>query len=103
MGEQTDELHGTPGALLHLLQRITPGLLIVSIVLIGCAFALRRPVAVIPALLAGAVLYASVHIQADQAVMYAGMAVGYGTWIVLYLWTRPRKRTCAREAEVQCH
>jgi hypothetical protein len=84
---------GTPGSLLHLLHRISPVLLIVSIVLIAGAFALRRPVAVIPALTAGAVLYLSVHGQTHPAVMYAGMAVGYGTWIGLYLWTRPDRRS----------
>lgn len=73
---------------LQLLHRISPGLLAVSIVLIAVAFALRRPAAVIPALLAGAVLYASMHGQSNPAVMYAGMAIGYGSWIVLYLWPR---------------
>lgn len=82
---------GTLGALLQLLHRITPGLLIVSIILIAGALALRRPLAAVPALLAGAVLYFSVHIQPDPAVMFAGLAVGYGSWIGLYFWTRPAK------------
>jgi hypothetical protein len=105
MGQPSDVPHGTLGGLFDLLQRIAPGLLIVSIVLIGGAFALRRPVAVIPALLAGIVLYVSVHAQSDPVVMYAGMAAGYGTWIVLYLWTRRRRprRTCAQEAATQRH
>lgn len=86
-------LGGRPGAILDLLNRITPGLLIASIVLITGAFALRRPAAAIPALLAGVVLYLSVHAQPDPVVMYTGMAVGYGTWIGLYLWTRPAQAT----------
>ena len=89
--------HGTGGssgwlaALLDELHRISPVLLIVSIVLVTVAFALRRRAAALPALLAGVVLYLSVHGQGDPAVMYAGMALGYGAWIALYLWTRPRR------------
>lgn len=98
--------HGTGGsqgwfaALLDVLHRISPVLLIVSIVLVTVAFALRRRAAVLPALLAGVVLYLSVHGQADPAVMYAGMALGYGAWISLYLWTRPRSgaRSCEKSA-----
>lgn len=82
-------LGGTPGSIVDLLNRFTPGLLIASIVLITGAFALRRPAAAIPALLAGVAVYVSVHAQPDPVVMYAGMAVGYGTWIGLYIWTRP--------------
>lgn len=87
--------HGTGGSsgwlatLLDVLHRISPVLLIVSIVLVTVAFALRRRAAVLPALIAGVVLYLSVHGQGDPAVMYAGMALGYGAWIALYLWTRP--------------
>ncbi|WP_234783300.1 hypothetical protein [Mycolicibacter heraklionensis] len=87
--------HGTGGssgwlaAVLDMLHRISPVLLVVSIVLVTVAFALRRRAAVLPALVAGVVLYLSVHGQGDPAVMYAGMALGYGAWIALYLWTRP--------------
>lgn len=52
-GGSHGESHGAVGDLFMLLHRVTPGLLAVSIVLIGAAFALRRPAAVIPALLAG--------------------------------------------------
>lgn len=76
--------------MLDVLHRISPGLLLASIVLVAVAFAMRRRAAVLPALVAGAVLYLSVHGQPDPAVMYAGMALGYGAWIALYLWTRPR-------------
>ncbi len=75
---------------LEVLHRISPALLIVAIVLVAAALGMRRRAAVLPALAAGVVLYLSVHGQADPALMYAGMAVGYGAWIGLYLWTRPR-------------
>lgn len=102
MGE-SHRAHGSLGTLLHLLHRISPGLLMVSIVLIAGAFALRRPVAVIPALLAGAVLYAGVHGQSNPSVMYAAMGVGYGTWLGLYRWTRPRDQGRGSTAGAECH
>lgn len=91
------EAAGWPSALLDVVHRISPVLLIVSIVLVAVAFALRRRAAVVPALLAGVVLYLSVHGQTDPTVMYGGMALGYGAWIALFLWTRPRTGagTCA--------
>jgi hypothetical protein len=88
------------GGLLDVLHRISPGLLIISIVLVAGAFAVRRAAAVLPALLAGVVLYLSVHGQTDPAVMYAGMAVGYGAWLALYFWTRPSAE--AREHQPGC-
>lgn len=104
MGDADDHGDGALGTLLHLLHRISPGLLVVSIVLVAGAFALRRPIAVIPAMLAGVVLYLSVHGQSDPLVMYAGMAIGYGSWIGLYLWTRPRggDRTCTAPPVAGC-
>ena len=57
--------------------------------LVTAAFALGpRRQAAIPAVLAGAVLYAGMYAQTDPAVMYAAIAVGYTTWSALYLWAR---------------
>lgn len=52
------------------------------------AFALRRPVAAVPAVLAGAVLYAGMYTQSNQALMYGSIAVGYAAWIGTHLWVR---------------
>jgi len=76
-------------ATVEVLHRISPVLLVASILLVAAAFAMRRRATVLPALAAGVVLYLSVHAQTDPVVMYAGMALGYGAWIALYLWTRP--------------
>jgi len=38
----------------------------------------------VPALLAGAVLYAGRYAQPDLAVMYASIAIGYAVWVALY-------------------
>ncbi|MEB3031155.1 hypothetical protein [[Mycobacterium] nativiensis] len=85
-----DEAQGWFAEVLGMVHRISPVLLIVSIALVAVAFAMRRRAAVLPALLAGVVLYFSVHGQSDPIVMYAGMALGYAAWFALYLWTRPR-------------
>ena len=63
-----------------------------SALLVTAAFTLtRRPVTAIPALLAGAVLYAGMYAQNSLPVMYASIAVGYLTWAALALWAaRPR-------------
>lgn len=82
---------GTHPGLVGVLIRIGPGLLIASIVLVAGAFAVRHPLAAVPALLAGAVMYAGMYAQTDLAVMYASIAVGYAAWIGLYLWLRARR------------
>lgn len=94
----TEQARGWFAGLLEVLHRVSPALLIVSIVLVAAALAMRRRAAVLPALLAGAVLYLSVHGQTDPVRMYAGMAFGYGVWIGLYLWTRPSAEACPDRA-----
>ena len=80
---------GAPHGVLGVLLRAGPWLLVVSVLLVTAAFALtRRPAAAIPALLAGAVLYAGMYRQASLPVMYASIAVGYTAWIALYLRVR---------------
>lgn len=81
-----DRASGPTHGLLGLLVRVGPGLLIASAVLIAVAFALRRPGAAVPALLAGAVLYAGMYAQPNRTVMYLTIAVGYAGWAALYLW-----------------
>lgn len=93
------ESRGGFAALLDMLHRVSPVLLIVSIALVAVAFAMRRRAAVLPALIAGIVLYLSVHGQTDPTVMYVGMVLGYGAWIGLYLWTRRRPRPAVGSCE----
>ncbi len=102
MGHPGGESHGTLDVLVGVLHRISPALLIGSVVTISAALALRRRVAAVPALLAGGVLYLAVHAQTDPVVMSAGMAVGYGSWIGLYLWTRSGKAGRGRAVSAQC-
>ena len=78
---------GHPGGALGALVRIGPWLIVVSALLVATAFALTyRPVTAIPALVAGAVLYAGMYAQNSLPVMYASIAVGYLTWSALALW-----------------
>ena len=62
------------------------GLLIASAALVAVAVALLRPAAAIPALLAGAVLYAGMYAQPNRTVTDASIAVRHAGWAALYLW-----------------
>jgi hypothetical protein len=86
-----------PKGALGVLLRIGPGLLVVSVLLVTAAFAVtRRPATALPALLAGTVLYAGMYAQPSLPVMYAAIAVGYTTWVILCLWVRGAPETGAR-------
>ena len=87
MAGMTGTGSGHAGGALGALVRIGPGLIVASVLLVTVAFALsRRPVTAIPALVAGAVLYAGMYAQDSVPVMYASIAVGYLTWAALALW-----------------
>ena len=87
MAGMTGTGSGHPGGALGALVRIGPWLIVASALLVTAAFALtRRPVTAIPALAAGAVLYAGMYAQNSLPVMYASIAVGYLTWAALALW-----------------
>jgi hypothetical protein len=61
---------GHSGGVLGALVRIGPWLIVAAALLVGAAFALtRRPVTAIPALAAGAVLYAGMYAQNNLPVM----------------------------------
>ncbi len=79
---------GAPGGALGALVRAGPWLMLASALLVTAAFALTgRPVTALPALLAGAVLYAGMYAQHSLPVMYASIAAGYLGWAALTLWT----------------
>ena len=81
-----------PGGVLGFLVTIGPELLVVSILLVTVNLALRRRVAALPALFAGALLYWGMYAQGSDALMYATIAVGYTIWAATYAWTRQRPR-----------
>ena len=100
-----DGMAGPPqGGVLGVLTTYGPVILAVSILLVTLSLGLRRPVAAIPALAAGAVLYWGMYAQPSYPVMYLTLAAGFGGWIVTYLWTRRVGPTPShREAAVETH
>jgi|APThiThiocy_cv2_1041547.scaffolds.fasta_scaffold00969_6 hypothetical protein len=74
--------------LLGVLLQYGPIILVVSIALVTMSVALRRPVAAVPALAAGALLYWGMYAQPSYPVMYGSVALGFAGWGTIYLWTR---------------
>ena len=94
MAGMTSAGPAAPGGALGVLVPTGPWLMLASALLVAAAFALtRRPVTAIPALLAGAVLYAGMYAQPNLPVMYASIAAGYLAWAALALWTTRGSRS----------
>ena len=68
-----------------------PALLVASTVAIVVAFALRRPVAAVPALAGGALLYWGMYGQSNLAVMYGTIAAGLVIWTATFWWLRAQR------------
>lgn len=85
---------GQPTPLLAFLLQTGPVILLVSIGMFALSLALRKWVAVIPALLVGAVIYWGMYGQPRLPVMYITMALGLLGWAMVFLWVRghPRRR-----------
>jgi hypothetical protein len=82
---------GLFGSLIRFLVQVGPPLLIISVVAITVSIGLRWRAAVIPAVLAGAVMYAGMYIQSAVPLMYASIALGLIAWTSLYVWTQRRQ------------
>jgi hypothetical protein len=82
---------GLFGSLIRFLVQVGPPLLIISVVAITVSLGLRRRAAVIPAVLAGAVMYAGMYLQSAVPLMYASIALGLTVWTSLYVWTQHRQ------------
>ena len=87
---------GLISSLVRFLVEVGPPLLIISVAAITVALGLRRRAAVIPALVAGAVMYEGMYLQANIPLMYASIALGLIGWISLYIWTRGWRRSRLR-------
>ncbi len=61
---------------LDVILRFGPEILIVSLLLVAASVALRRPVAVLPAIGGGLVLYVGMYVQPGMALMYGAIVVG---------------------------
>jgi hypothetical protein len=82
---------GLFGSLIRFLVQVGPPLLIISVAAITVSLGLRRRAAVIPAVLAGAVMYAGMYLQSEVPLMYASIALGLILWTSLYVWTQRRQ------------
>jgi len=67
---------------------VGPAILVVSTLLVTLGVGLRRPLAAVPALAAGAVLYWGMYAQPSYPVMYLTLALGFTGWLATYLWAR---------------
>ncbi len=90
---------GVLGALLN----AGPAILVVSTVAIAVAFAIRRSIAVLPALAGGALLYWGMYGQGDLMVMYGAIVAGLAIWVATYWrlrahWRSPNRAVAARES-----
>ncbi len=79
---------GLFGSLIRFLIQVGPPLLIISVAAITVSLGLRRRTVVIPAVLAGAVIYAGMYLQSGLPLMYASIALGLIVWTSLYIWTQ---------------
>ncbi len=80
----------TPGPLtgmIAFLVQAGPAILLLSIAAIVLAFGLRRRVAAIPALAAGAIMYWGMYLQPQVALMSMAIGLGLLGWAALYLWS----------------
>lgn len=83
---------GLLGSLVRFLVQVGPPLLIISVAAITVSLGIRRRAAVIPAVLAGAVMYGGMYLQSGLPLMYASIALGLIVWTSLYIWTHGRGR-----------
>ena len=91
---------GLIGSLIRFLLLVGPPLLIISVAAITVSLGLWRRAAVIPALLAGAVMYAGMYLQSEIALMYASIALGLIAYASLYVWPQRRQpRTNGTEGQ----
>ncbi|SRR6266852_4752182 len=82
---------GPIGSLVRFLVQVGPPLLIISVAAISVSLGMRRRAAVIPALLAGAVMFEGMYLQSGVPLMYAAIALGLIGWTSLYIWTQRRR------------
>ncbi len=79
---------GPLAGLLAFLVQAGPVIMIPSIAAMVLASGIRRQIAAIPALAAGAVMYWGMYLQPRLALMYAAIVAGFFGWAALYLWNR---------------
>lgn len=69
----------------EILLRLGPEVLITSVLLVVLTLAFRRPVAMVPAIIGGLILYLGMYDQPSSTVMYATTAVGIVSLLLAFL------------------
>lgn len=69
----------------EILLRLGPEVLIASVLLVVLTLAFRRPVAILPAIIGGLILYLGMYAQPSSTVMYATTAVGIVSLLLAFL------------------
>ncbi len=87
---------GPVSSLIRFLVQVGPPLLIISVAAISVSLGMRRRSAIIPAILAGALMYAGMYLQSGAPLMYAAIALGLVVWTSLYIWTQRRRQPSLR-------
>ena len=91
MGGKAAATSRPPGGIDGFLIREGPTILVVSMVAVALAFAIQRRAALIPAVLAGGLLYWGIYEQDDLTLMYVTSGVGLLMWVATYFWLRRRR------------
>lgn len=84
---------GPLAGLLAALAQHGPAILVVSTLAITLAVALRRPLAAIPILAAGALLYWGMYLQPTLPAMYVSIVLGLAAWLAISAWLLVPRRT----------
>ena len=77
------------------LLRFGPEILVISLLLVALAIGMRRRIAGVVALAAGALLYWAMYAQSSAARMYVAVVLAYSAWLLDYLWARRHVRLTA--------
>jgi hypothetical protein len=93
---QRTAANGPLAGLMTFLTQHGPAILIVSTLAMTLAVLLRRPLAAIPVLVGGVLLYWGMYLQPRLPTMYASIVVGLAAWLTISAWVmlpRPTRRS----------
>jgi hypothetical protein len=79
---------GYATGVLGLLIRYGPQILVVSVFFVALGISMLRRAGAVAAVAAGVLLYWAMYEQANVALMYATIVLGYGIWMLDYLWAK---------------
>ncbi len=84
------------GEFIQFLVHAGPNILLVSVAAVVVGFGIRRRIAAIPALGAGALMYWGMYLQSGAPLMYVSILLGLFSWAAVYWWTLRGERPPGR-------